>query len=495
MYYKIREREKCCITESSVVVDNFLNIINEEYEEIIIKMLKEEQLLKIRSLYKIIIDDLLDIIINNKSVDYLNEVLTGKYIPLYSLIINLVNTYKMRYQILIGLKNAEEVEIECNKDNLLLGLELAKKLDKQIIIDGRNISLSDYQKIFSEFDIDSLNNYNIKIKYQDNSGLLEPRELYHTSIIVNNISKEIEKYNLSPLEKIVYAYDVVKQRKYKKTDKVGYESRDLDKVLKNDFIVCVGFSNMFNAILKNLDIKTIPYISERKKHQSSLVYVKDSKYELDGVYVFDPTNDHKRNDKYINNYNFFGMTMMQYQKIYPCDIYDLINSSFNEWEGYFDSERKTSSDKLIKLMKLFDFIDDDNYANLEEILGYYEYYRLVKRETAREIYMNFKDKYNSKDISPRKFLLAILRTRIIEYYEGLVDKVEIDDIKESVIERAIKQKYINRQETLEMILEKMEYDIEINGILNNLLMEKKLDIEKMKQKVCLLKVLKNKYRK
>ena len=136
MYYKIREREKCCITESSVVVDNFLNIINEEYEEIIIKMLKEEQLLKIRSLYKIIIDDLLDIIINNKSVDYLNEVLTGKYIPLYSLIINLVNTYKMRYQILIGLKNAEEVEIECNKDNLLLGLELAKKLNKLIIIDG-----------------------------------------------------------------------------------------------------------------------------------------------------------------------------------------------------------------------------------------------------------------------------------------------------------------------------------------------------------------------
>ena len=46
-----------------------------------------------------------------------------------------------------------------------------------------------------------------------------------------------------------------------------------------------GFSNLFNAILMSLDIKAMPLISKTANHQRSIVYVNDSKYDIDGIYV------------------------------------------------------------------------------------------------------------------------------------------------------------------------------------------------------------------
>ena len=122
--------------------------------------------------------------------------------------------------------------------------------------------------------------------------------------MICDIYEDIKRTNLSPFEQSIYAYDIVKNRKYKKCDYNLRTSRDLDKILIGDTIVCVGYSNFLNAILKCLNIKAIPLIDIRRRHQCNLVYIKDSKYGIDGIYMFDPTGDRKRNDNndYISNY-------------------------------------------------------------------------------------------------------------------------------------------------------------------------------------------------
>lgn len=97
----------------------------------------------------------------------------------------------------------------------------------------------------------------------------------------------------------MYVYDIVKYRIYNKDEDNYLNNRDLDKVTSGNTIVCSGFSNLFNAILMSLDIKAMPLISKTANHQRSIVYVNDSKYDIDGIYVFDPTWDCRKESEII----------------------------------------------------------------------------------------------------------------------------------------------------------------------------------------------------
>lgn len=60
----------------------------------------------------------------------------------------------------------------------------------------------------------------------------------------------------------MYAYDILKKRLYKLDEENYYKSSDVSSVLTGDSIVCAGYSNVFNAILKCLNIKAAPLISK-----------------------------------------------------------------------------------------------------------------------------------------------------------------------------------------------------------------------------------------
>jgi len=493
MFYSIKEGKENNILGYNITVCDFEYLIDGKYEEFILDMINNSQIIRTFTFPQYIIDLIKDIIINDKDIDYLKEELTRRSVPLYSLVISLVNTHKEKYKKLLEMMKSDYIEIECDKDNFIKGLELAKKLNKRVVIDGKSISLSDYQKILSNYDIASLDGYDIKIGYQMQNHDIDIMTLYDTAVMASDISRRIERYNLSPLEKIIYVYDEVKKREYKKSNKDVCESRDLDRVLHGDAIVCVGYSNLFNAILKNLGIKALPLLSVSANHQRSLVYIEDSKYNICGVYVFDPTLDSKKSDKYINNYSYFGIKLSDSERECPSDIYEYICLSFDDLVSLFDSDDFTTSIDVMDYVRyLFDFINFD-YSEFSECLVYYEFLSENEKRKILEVYHSFLGKYNPKEIAADTFMMALYSARMIEFYEGKVDCFDIDDVKETSKNRSINQvfNYSDREDLIERMFETIRYSDSVNASLGRLVHYNGYDMENNKLKVRLLKVLKN----
>lgn len=496
MIYRIKEGLDNDIKFYDITVKDFSYLMNEDYDIIIKEMIMKSQLLRIINLPDVIMELVVDTIINNKDVGYLKKELTRNRVPLYSLVINLVNTHRAKYIKLLELQDAVQLEIECTKENFIKGLELARKINKKVIINGKTITLSEYYELLSNCDIDLFVNLDIKVNYQDQNSNIGIRELYETAFMISNIVDDIKKYNLSPLEKIIYIYDRVKSRIYKESDENKLESRDLDKVLKNKTIVCVGFSNLFNALSKCLGFNAMSLVSIQRKHQRSLVYVRDDKYNIDGVYVFDPTNDSRRNDNYIDNYAYFGLTLEKSEMDHPTATCKYISQSFDEIVRIMDrgdDDFTESIDMINNLKILFELINEKSYKEFIDIISNYDYVITSQKKRALDIYRNLVNKYNSRELSVNKFMLAVYNTRVIEYYCGLIDDFDIEDIKEASRIRMFFQKlnYLECKKTVANLLDVMNSELEVYDILDQTVLNNKIDEERDKLRVRLLKVLRN----
>lgn len=154
--------------------------------------------------------------------------------------------------------------------------------------------------------------------------------------------------NMSPFEKYIYAYDITKKfKKYKENKKDKIKARRVYDILNNNYMVCVGYSELLGDLLEKLEIESIgfsvevglqPYkahgqlknkygdkwkdmdkqekyklIEEQKNfipdsyggHLRRLVHIVDEKYGINGIYFADPTWD---NDLENDSYNYLLMT-------------------------------------------------------------------------------------------------------------------------------------------------------------------------------------------
>lgn len=141
--------------------------------------------------------------------------------------------------------------------------------------------------------------YDSESHYEDNS--YDVSDVLLVLNFLDDIVKDVEKYNFTPFEKIMYVYDIVKDRYFKYADEEEsyLESRDLARVLKSDKIVCFGFVILFKSILDKLgienDIVNLNGVTDETiGHVRNLICVKDSKYDLDHILYFDATWDSKK---------------------------------------------------------------------------------------------------------------------------------------------------------------------------------------------------------
>lgn len=197
---------------------------------------------------------------------------------------------------------------------------------KKIIIKNEGyeqISINDSEYVdYLVNNLENLSNVFLDSEGNENDVSIE---LYKNTIdIIDNISSRINSLNLSPMEKAMYAYDIVRDRKYKFENKKdnARTSRDLSQVLAGDKIVCVGYAEIYDKILKKLGIVSkIQYLRPVSNigpgHQRNIAYIKDDKYDIDGVYFFDTTWDSKTNktDNHFNSYRFFARTMKTMNKL------------------------------------------------------------------------------------------------------------------------------------------------------------------------------------
>lgn len=206
--------------------------------------------------------------------------------------------------------------------------KVKKYIEKNPILKNKKIILDDAFDL--EYDTDYITklfkNYdNIYVEILGNNLPITLEELNKTQTIIRNIVNEIKQYNFSPIEQIMYLYDKVRERKYVKEGKNDYytESRDLTKVLTGDKIVCVGYANIIDAVIRMLNFSTfMNYIKHKNKdvgHVLNAIYVKDDKYSINGIFYFDATWDSKRDNTndYLYSYKYFAKnksTIEGYQK-------------------------------------------------------------------------------------------------------------------------------------------------------------------------------------
>ena len=230
---------------------------------------------------------------------------------------NLLDFYDACKSQMLGLiQNAEYVTFNFDIDKIAEYVKENPALKNKKILFRQVVDLDSkvVEEIESAFGDDT---DNICFSIPGNSDIISFKDYKDTVKILDEMVQEIEKFNFSPLEKMMYAYDLVRDRLYVEVDEDDdkFKSRDLTSVLLGDKIVCVGYASILKALFDKLGIESrfvlLEGIGEANGHARIEAYVKDEKYGVEGVYYFDPTWDSKKDENdtsYLQSYRFFAVT-------------------------------------------------------------------------------------------------------------------------------------------------------------------------------------------
>lgn len=142
--------------------------------------------------------------------------------------------------------------------------------------------------------------------------------------------------NPSPLEKLMMAYDFVKQKPYHFSDDASLHGLP-HYVLNGDSVVCRGYCLLMQELLfddDRININDISFTVYDKKghpvdyHNRSLVVLDDDKYAIHGCFFMDPTADSYKEE--LKEY--FG------HDIKPQDLYVFFLKSVLDREIYSDED-------------------------------------------------------------------------------------------------------------------------------------------------------------
>ncbi len=331
---------------------------------------------------------------------------------------------------LSNLKNTSEVlflvdENKSIKENyelirrfLLKNKELK---DKKVILDNE-LLLTDTEKI--EYLFNYFNDFtNVYVILKGETSKVNLKKLKDIIEKIDNIVLKINKQPLSPFEKAMYAYDLVRDRKYKKAinEDNNAISRELPYVLFEEEIVCLGFANIYNCVLQKLGINSEVCIlmsktDEKKGHARNVMYLKDDKYDIEGVYFSDPTFDSKKNNNdFLYSYRNFCKPYLFFKKKKYVDGYELL---LDDFEGLINEYIENGIND-ISISEL-DWLD--SYVNIinrlsrliegKRIIGIPK--AMITKDKFKEKIDKYKKFFNSP-ISAEKFLKALEVVRKEEY--------------------------------------------------------------------------------
>lgn len=327
------------------------------------------------------------------------------------------------------LKNSVYVEFHFPIDKVAKYLKKNPEVkNKNIIIcDDCNLSyenLKKYEDIFGEF------SDNLFFKLVGNKKLISYSDCISTYKILEEIVYNVKKYNFSPLENIMYIYDLVRDKVYNKESigEDGCVSRDLSSSLLGNKIVCLGYARIFNALLEKLEIKSkeIYLYGEISGHARNEVYIKDDKYGVNGVYYFDATWDSKKcenDNSFLASYRFFAMTKGEMDSI---DNGKRIQQNFPYFSNNFVNEIKnlieesgidSVSDEYVKSINHMAGMVNSKY--LIDMLSYFNinspfYGKRDLEEIVSEL--NEIVSYFDNSLSADTLLMALYNVRKIQYY-------------------------------------------------------------------------------
>ena len=158
----------------------------------------------------------------------------------------------------------------------------------------------------------------------------------------------INAVDLSPAEKVMYAYDLVKSFVYtkNKAEAAGdksqnkTESRTVGSIIRTGSIVCYGYDQLLIQLLSEVGIKAetayVNALQSRSKspedfelidpdslnHARTQVMIDDEKYNINGIFTLDATWDRAQEEKNgFDGYEFFLTPPSKYNEVFPDDSY------------------------------------------------------------------------------------------------------------------------------------------------------------------------------
>lgn len=280
-----------------------------------------------------------------------------------------------------------------------------KTINKKIMI----ANFFDYSKKSYEFLLSIYEVYpNIYISSDNNKKKVSISDYFKCYNAVNETAQYINSLNLSNFEKIILAYNIVRKRIYK-LEGVGESedaSRSLIDIITGDKIVCEGYCRLLESILKTLNISSCnvllkPTDGSKTAHLRLAIYIKDEKYDIDGIYYFDPTFDSKQNENdknYLYGYKYFAKTRKQINELSSKEYIDA------KFEDKFFEEAISDEDKLLLTLKVNGLKDEA----LDPRIISNTNFRQVKFEEDIQLFC--------KPIEIRKFLKAVFIVSKTQYY-------------------------------------------------------------------------------
>lgn len=232
-----------------------------------------------------------------------------------------------------------------------------------------NMDLSRYEKLAKET--------NLTFDYGAGGNPANLEEFKGLVASLNWYRNLIKEANLSPAEKVMFAFDIIKTFAYNESDVSKKDSRYPHRIIETGNIVCVGYCEMLKQILKDMDdIKVGDFGVENYDsngnhlggHARSIVELDDSKYNIHGMYVMDATWDSFKEElsevkKYtaLDLYRYFLVAPNDYKLIFPNDTVpnlfmsqqkevNLVNEYVYAFEGIATSIEKS---------KLINTVTDD----------------------------------------------------------------------------------------------------------------------------------------
>ena len=249
-------------------------------------------------------------------------------------------------------------------------------------------------------------------------------EIIQTERIINSIAEHIKSYNYSPLEILLHLYDLIRDREYIKEgpNENNRLSRDLSSVLLGDKIVCEGYSNVFKIIAERLNISTINVRLHSKTgmtgHMINAVYLKEEKYNIDGIYYIDITAGRKiKDNEFLSSYLSFLKTKKEYElftrKKYEDLSFPLLDETFVDLFEDYSTEDKIfyiPEDLKLTLFRISEILKEKGVI-LELAFG-----QITQKEAIEKV-RNYYNLFN-KNIDCKTFLKALYNVRKNEYYEN-----------------------------------------------------------------------------
>ncbi len=280
---------------------------------------------------------------------------------------------------------------------------------------------------------------------------------------------DIKKSSLSPYEKYISVYNIVKSfKKYLQNEfDNGFDdqSRSIYLLLYNYYMVCVGYANLLHSLLNRVGIDSTSYKWSSGNHRLNYVKIEDPKYGINGFFKSDPTQDNEIDDPINKGYYFLNRNILE-DTIYitPFDEYlrkdedyieKMTSGMIDELFNYVvqiepdvkdtdkltalkmfrqkyknQKEKEVCYDKTIsaiiavkEFIKGEKFDDNDKFDEIIHILNSSPYLRCIR----------YYDFYKMKQSSLKKAFAILLQMYIRDFNKKLLDNIKILMISDHIV--------------------------------------------------------------